>query len=155
MVKRRTKYLISYAVLDADKPGYFQETVFVSATTKKGMAKKIRSLPIDLNINSYLRSTKLIKHNRRVKFAHGRVDLLADIKDIATARRVRSIWHHWNQLIRSIIPDGFRVLTNEYEAIPTALSIRQQLKSLVPTPYNCYLLDRDLRRYLGLELRHD
>ena len=75
-----------------------------------------------------------------------------------TKRRVkyiRKIWHRWHDFAKAIIPDGFQVLTNKFDPMPTAASIRQQLKSLVPTPYNCYLLDRDIRRYLGKAARHD
>lgn len=68
---------------------------------------------------------------------------------------IRNIWHRWHDFAKVNIPDGFRVLTNKYDPIPTALSIRNKLKALVPTPYNCYLLDRDIRRYLGKALRHD
>ena len=64
------------------------------------------------------------------------------------------MWKLWNKLIGEIIPDGFQVLVNKYDRIPTALEIRNKVKRLVATPYDCYLLDRDLRRYLGLPLRH-
>jgi hypothetical protein len=161
MVKRWTKYsAIAQRIGDIESGAWIEN---VCAITKKGFRKKIdRYIPIDCHRiiqyrECHFRSkSNLTRPDRVLKRLMYREEIVDNrIINLANARSIRAIWHRWNQLIRSIIPDGFRVLTNQYETMPTALSIRQRLKSLISTPYNCYLLDRDLRRYLALELRHD
>ena len=155
MVKRRTKYITSIIEPRDLASSRHLEATMISANTLIGLSKKIRSFPVDWTIDSYFRFTKLIKSNRRVKLHGARIDRMADIENLRYCKSIRAMWHEWDRSIGSIIPDGFRVLVNKYEAMPTALSIKKRLRSLIPTSYNCYLLDRDFRRYLGLELRHD
>lgn len=152
MVKRRTKYVVS--CFEENNP--FGGSLVLSAITKKGIIKKIESMPLGWHIGRCIYATRLIKKGVRLNLSDFNNDRQLLLKPLIEAKSIRAIWHRWNELVKSIIPDGFQVLTFGTNArMPTALSIRNRLKSLVPTPYNCYLLDRDLRRYLGLELRHD
>jgi hypothetical protein len=160
MVKRWTEYSAMAQRIDSIKTGGWLTNI--KATTKKGFDRKINKyVPIDCHqiINwreSWFRSNgKLTCPDRVLKRSLLRFEFTDNrVANLANARSIRKLWHRWNYLIRSIIPTGFQVLANKYEAMPTALSIRQRLKALIPTAYNCYLLDRDIRRYLGLALRH-
>lgn len=151
MVKRRTKYVVS--CFEENTP--FGGSLVLSATTKKSILKKIESIPLGWHIGQCIHATRIVKKDDRLNLDKFDISDRSILNSLINARSIRAMWHRWNRLLGSIIPDGFRVLTNKYEAMPTALGIRQRLKSLIPTPYNCYLLDRDLRRYLGLKLRHD
>jgi hypothetical protein len=172
MVKRRTQYTaIGQKIAEINNNTW---TINICARTKKAFENKINCcMTIDCHLlvtwreTSFRSNGKLVRPNRVIirSLIRTQTEYPASqhLAKLAQARSISKIWHRWNQLLGSIIPEGFQVLTNKYEAIPTALSIRQQLKSLIPTPYNCYLLDslsetlreRDIRRYLGLALRHD
>lgn len=160
MVKRWSKYSLSIQRIGQIESGAWSGGIY--AATKKGFDRKYdRHMPIDCHqiINwreSWFRSKgNLIRPDRVLKRSLLRFELTDNrVANLAKARSIRKLWHRWNYLIRSIIPEGFQVLANKYDRMPTALSIRQRLKSLIPTAYNCYLLDRDIRRYLGLALRH-
>lgn len=151
MVKIRTQYRLN---CQKDDFNWSQ----IDVRTKKRLIKIIRSLPLDWEVDRCL-SLRFSPNKRSglviIRLQH-RFDLAQRLKPLLSARSIRKLWHHWNRLIDGIIPPGFQVLTTGTdERVCTALSIRNRIKALVPTAYNCYLLDRDIRRYLKLELRHD
>jgi hypothetical protein len=165
MVKRRTQYTaIGQKIAEINNNTW---TINICARTKKAFENKINCcMTIDCHRlvtwreTSFRSNGKLVRPNRVIirSLIRTQTEYPASqhLAKLAQARSISKIWHRWNQLLGSIIPKGFQVLMVGTDArIPTALSIRQQLKSLIPTPYNCYLLDRDIRRYLGLALRHD
>lgn len=150
MVKVRTQYRLNY---QKDNSSWNQVTL----KTKKQLIKAIRSIPLDWEIESCFclqifpskQRGSIVGYNHQFEFAKR-------LKPLLAAKSIRKLWHHWNRLISGIIPAGFQVLTvGTDERIPTAFSLRNRIRSLVPNSYNCYLLDRDIRRYLKLELRHD
>lgn len=138
----------------AKNPSSGNFSVFVvSTSTKAGLLRKIDRLPLDLEIQQI--ATSILRQRKKLVYGKGwTIPIGSRLAWAIEAKSIRAIWHRWNILARSTIPAGFEVGTFGIDnRIPTAANMRSRLKSLVPTPYNCYLLDRDLRRYLGLELR--
>lgn len=151
MVKRQTRYIIKASDTNGDPFAFIQ----CSVRTKNRSLKILSCLPFNYNVE-LIKTVKFDKRNKIIERQFITADKSSTVEPLLECSSIRKLWHHWNYLIGSIIPDGFQVLTTgTNETIPTALSIRNRIKALMPTPYNCYLLDRDIRRYLKLGLRHD